>query len=165
MSTRHVLRDLAASRALAQTALRLHTIEGGPRQAEELISALLDHAGLAGVELEIDGVCVFGGTRAGLRSERAHAPSRLRCTLWGDEATPLETLAALSCAALARMPPRPPELSSAESRLLRHLKEGLRNKEIAAAMGCAEVTVERDLTRLYRRFAVRGRAALLLLIG
>lgn len=38
---------------------------------------------------------------------------------------------------------------------------GLANKEIAAKLGCAEVTVEAHLTAVYRRASVESRVELL----
>jgi DNA-binding NarL/FixJ family response regulator len=45
--------------------------------------------------------------------------------------------------------------------VLKLLLEGLSNKEIAAHLGIAEVTVKAHLTRLYRRYGVRTRLQLL----
>ena len=45
--------------------------------------------------------------------------------------------------------------------LLRMLEEGLSNKEMAARMNVAEVTVKARLSRLYRRFGVQTRTQLL----
>lgn len=44
--------------------------------------------------------------------------------------------------------------------VLRHVVEGLPTKAIAATLGCTERTVEFHLTRLYRKTATDGRAAL-----
>ena len=53
------------------------------------------------------------------------------------------------------------ELSDDERILLRMLDSGLTNKEMAAELGIAEVTVKSRLGRLYRRFGVRTRVQLL----
>jgi len=49
-----------------------------------------------------------------------------------------------------------------ERAVLEHLAAGKSNKEIGAALECAEVTVETHLSALFRRAAVRGRVELLL---
>ncbi len=54
-----------------------------------------------------------------------------------------------------------PELSDSEQALLRMLDQGLSNKEMAAQMGLAEITIKTRLARLYRRFGVRTRVQLL----
>jgi DNA-binding NarL/FixJ family response regulator len=54
-----------------------------------------------------------------------------------------------------------PPLTDAERSLLRMLAQGLTNKEMAAELGVAEVTVKTWLARLYRRFNVRSRVQLL----
>jgi len=48
-----------------------------------------------------------------------------------------------------------------ELSILRLLQQGLPNKEIARALGIAEVTVKTHLTKLYRRFGVHTRLELL----
>lgn len=48
-----------------------------------------------------------------------------------------------------------------EQVLLHLLRDGLSNKEIAARLGVAEVTVKSRLTRLYRRYGVKTRLQLL----
>ena len=53
------------------------------------------------------------------------------------------------------------EIESDELALLRYLHEGLSNKEIAARLNVAEVTVKAKLGRLYRRFRVNTRLQLL----
>ena len=53
------------------------------------------------------------------------------------------------------------ESDDGEQLLLRFLRDGLSNKEIAARLGLAEVTVKARLTRLYRRHGVRTRLQLL----
>jgi DNA-binding NarL/FixJ family response regulator len=52
------------------------------------------------------------------------------------------------------------KLSSRESRVLEHLAAGKSNKEIAAALQCAEVTVEKCLTQLFRTSGARSRTEL-----
>lgn len=48
-----------------------------------------------------------------------------------------------------------------ETALLKLLKDGLSNKEIASTLGLAEVTVKSRLTKLYKRFNIRTRLQLL----
>ena len=48
-----------------------------------------------------------------------------------------------------------------EITILKLLKDGLSNKEIAASLGVAEVTIKAHLTKLYRRFGIRTRLQLL----
>lgn len=55
----------------------------------------------------------------------------------------------------------PAELSDSEQHLLRMLHQGLSNKEMAAELGLAEITVKSRLARLYRRFGVNTRVQLL----
>lgn len=52
-------------------------------------------------------------------------------------------------------------LSNSERTLLRMLADGLSNKEMAAQLGLAEITVKTRLAKLYRRFGVRTRVQLL----
>jgi DNA-binding NarL/FixJ family response regulator len=52
-------------------------------------------------------------------------------------------------------------LSAGETHLLTMLDEGLTNKEMAARMGVAEVTIKARLATLYRRFGLRTRVQLL----
>jgi DNA-binding NarL/FixJ family response regulator len=54
-----------------------------------------------------------------------------------------------------------PSLSDSEAALLRMLDQGLGNKEMAAQLGLAEITIKTRLARLYRRFGVRTRVQLL----
>lgn len=55
----------------------------------------------------------------------------------------------------------PSRLTPAETALLRMLDQGMSNKEMAAELNVAEVTVKTRLARLYRRFGVRSRTQLL----
>ncbi len=48
-----------------------------------------------------------------------------------------------------------------ELTLLRLLHDGLSNKEIAARLGLAEVTIKARMSRLYRKYGVRTRVQLL----
>jgi DNA-binding NarL/FixJ family response regulator len=57
--------------------------------------------------------------------------------------------------------PTAEELSQPEQDLLRLLHQGLSNKEMAAELGVAEITVKSRLARLYRRFGVNTRVQLL----
>jgi DNA-binding NarL/FixJ family response regulator len=52
-------------------------------------------------------------------------------------------------------------LGSSDHALLRMLNDGLTNKEMAAQIGVAEITVKTRLARLYRRCGVRSRVQLL----
>jgi DNA-binding NarL/FixJ family response regulator len=60
-----------------------------------------------------------------------------------------------------RSPARAEALAAAELSLLRMLDDGLTNKEMAAQLGVAEITIKTRLARLYRRFGVRSRVQLL----
>lgn len=55
----------------------------------------------------------------------------------------------------------PAALTAGENALVRMLDQGLTNKEMAAQLNVAEVTVKTRLARLYRRFGVRTRTQLL----
>lgn len=55
-------------------------------------------------------------------------------------------------------------LSLRQREVLDRMAQGRSNKEIASDLGCAEVTVEMHLTRIYRRVGVRGRQDLLCLL-
>lgn len=55
----------------------------------------------------------------------------------------------------------PSLLSTSDEALLKMLEEGLGNKEMAARLGVAEITVKTRLARLYRRFGVNTRVQLL----
>jgi DNA-binding CsgD family transcriptional regulator len=52
-------------------------------------------------------------------------------------------------------------LSAKQRRVMAELVVGKRNKEIAAALGCAEVTVEYHLSAIRRKTGLGGRAALI----
>ncbi len=52
-------------------------------------------------------------------------------------------------------------VTASDQALLRMLVDGLTNKEMAAELGVAEITVKTRLARLYRRFGVRTRVQLL----
>jgi len=52
-------------------------------------------------------------------------------------------------------------LSPRQSRVLTELARGKSNKEIAEALGCAEVTVEYHLSAIRRKTGLKGRAALI----
>jgi DNA-binding NarL/FixJ family response regulator len=52
-------------------------------------------------------------------------------------------------------------LGASDHALLRMLEDGLTNKEMAAQLGVAEITVKTRLARLYRRCGVRSRVQLL----
>jgi DNA-binding NarL/FixJ family response regulator len=61
-----------------------------------------------------------------------------------------------------RTPNKPEEsLNDADQSLLSMVTEGLTNGEIAGRLGVKEMTVKRQLSRLYRRFRVRTRAQLI----
>jgi DNA-binding NarL/FixJ family response regulator len=51
-------------------------------------------------------------------------------------------------------------LSVRQARVLELVANGESNKEIARALGCAEVTIENHLTELFRRSGARSRAGL-----
>jgi DNA-binding CsgD family transcriptional regulator len=51
-------------------------------------------------------------------------------------------------------------LSARQARVLELVADGVSNKEIALALGCAEVTIENHLTELFRRSGARSRAGL-----
>lgn len=55
----------------------------------------------------------------------------------------------------------PAALTTSDQMLLRMLSDGLSNKEMAAELGIAEITVKTRLARLYRRFNLRTRVQLL----
>jgi len=85
-----------------------------------------------------------------------------RGKLWG----PRDTVALMARRIAERKPGvRRPEIVDGLSRddltILRCLKEGLTNKEIASRLSVAEVTVKARLTRLYKRFGVTRRLQLL----
>lgn len=52
-------------------------------------------------------------------------------------------------------------LSARQTTFLEQLARGLSNKEIAAHVGCAEVTVEKQLTQLFRTAKARSRTELM----
>lgn len=52
-------------------------------------------------------------------------------------------------------------LTQKQSRVIAELVIGKANKEIAVALGCAEVTVEYHLTAIRRKTGLDGRAALI----
>jgi DNA-binding NarL/FixJ family response regulator len=52
-------------------------------------------------------------------------------------------------------------LSTKQRLVLAELVMGKRNKEIAATLGCAEVTVEYHLSAIRRKTGLHGRAALI----
>jgi len=54
-----------------------------------------------------------------------------------------------------------PALGASDRALLKMLADGLSNKEMAAELGIAEITVKTRLARLYRRFGVNTRVQLL----
>jgi DNA-binding NarL/FixJ family response regulator len=61
----------------------------------------------------------------------------------------------------ARVGESPNSLTASDQTLLRLLAQGLANKEMAASLGIAEITVKTRLARLYRRFGVNTRVQLL----
>jgi DNA-binding NarL/FixJ family response regulator len=61
----------------------------------------------------------------------------------------------------SQAPPSEPILDPDAQALLRMLEEGLSNKEMAARLEVAEITVKTRLSRLYRRFGVQTRTQLL----
>ncbi|GAC1434726.1 MAG: two-component system response regulator NarL [Thermoanaerobaculia bacterium] len=52
-------------------------------------------------------------------------------------------------------------ITSRDAAILKLLQQGLSNKEIAQALGVAEVTIKSHLTKLYRKFGVHTRLELL----
>jgi DNA-binding NarL/FixJ family response regulator len=52
-------------------------------------------------------------------------------------------------------------LTRRQSEVLLHLSSGQANKEIARALGCAEVTVESHMTQLLRKVGVDSRGQLI----
>jgi DNA-binding CsgD family transcriptional regulator len=85
--------------------------------------------------------------------EALQAFERLGARLWADRARD----------ELARISGRRPatgELTATETELAALAAEGLSNKEIAAALHMSVHTVEGHLTRIYRKLAIRSRAAL-----
>ena len=80
-----------------------------------------------------------------------------RGKMWG----PREAIALMAHRVLERGEPARTDVQSADLLLLRHLHEGLSNKEIAARLNIAEVTVKVRLGRLYRKFGVNTRLQLL----
>lgn len=86
----------------------------------------------------------FGTALARVSSERRGAPSEL-------SVAPQDALG--RAASAWRLTPRQREV-------LRGLLDGKTNKEIAAALGCAEATVEVHVTALYRRSGVSNRTGL-----
>lgn len=80
-----------------------------------------------------------------------------RGKMWGSrEAIALMAQRILDCGE----PPKN-DIEAADLLLLRHLHEGLSNKEIARRLNVAEVTVKVRLGRLYRKFGVNTRLQLL----
>mgnify|MGYP000607092176 CR=1 FL=1 len=51
-------------------------------------------------------------------------------------------------------------MSEREKGIIKHLREGLKNKQIAASMCLNEATLKADLSALYRKFEVRNRTLL-----
>jgi two-component system response regulator DevR len=80
-----------------------------------------------------------------------------RGKMWG----PREAIALMAHRLLERPEPARTDIESADLLLLRHLHEGLSNKEIAGRLHVAEVTVKVRLGRLYRKFGVNTRLQLL----
>jgi ATP/maltotriose-dependent transcriptional regulator MalT len=57
------------------------------------------------------------------------------------------------------------ELTRAEQRVAAHVAQGLRNREIAAALFMSVATVEAHLTRIYRKLDIRSRTELARLVA
>jgi DNA-binding CsgD family transcriptional regulator/PAS domain-containing protein len=55
-------------------------------------------------------------------------------------------------------------LTARQSDILLRTLEGLRSREIASALGCAEVTIEKHLTAVFRKAGVRDRQALVVAV-
>jgi DNA-binding CsgD family transcriptional regulator len=55
-------------------------------------------------------------------------------------------------------------LTARQTLVLRHVADGLSNKEIAARLDCAEATVEQHLTALYRKAGAQGRPLIVALL-
>ena len=53
------------------------------------------------------------------------------------------------------------ELTSRQSEVFTSMVRGLSNKEIAAALGCAEKTVELHVTQILQKARVQGRTQLI----
>jgi len=77
-------------------------------------------------------------------------------SLWMPRDAVTSMVHQLRTGAVAPVPLAPPEVA-----LLQMLDQGLTNKEMAAQLGLAEITVKTRLARLYRRFGVHTRVQLL----
>ncbi len=95
------------------------------------------------------------GAPPGGLARAVHVVSRGK--MWG----PREAIALMAHRILGRGEPAKTDIESADLLLLRHLHEGLSNKEIASRLNIAEVTVKVRLGRLYRKFGVNTRLQLL----
>jgi two-component system response regulator DevR len=90
-----------------------------------------------------------------LSGPRARLLDALRVIREGDLWAPRTAVALL-----ARPPGSIEEDTGSDAVVLSLLLEGLSNKEIAARLGMAEVTVKSRLTRLYKKYGVRTRLEL-----
>ena len=80
-----------------------------------------------------------------------------RGAMWAPEEAMLSIVQQLRTGAT----PQNEQLTAADRALLDMLHEGLSNKEMAARLGLAEITVKTRLARLYRRYGVKTRVQLL----
>jgi DNA-binding NarL/FixJ family response regulator len=62
-------------------------------------------------------------------------------------------------ALLGTRPPAPGGLSAREIEVLAHLSRGATNREIAAALGISERTIDRHVSNIYTKLDVSSRAA------
>lgn len=117
----------------------------------------------------LEDVDVRAAFRRGARGVvlKEHAPQELvRCVRtvhaggWWLEHTGLTHAEAI------KTPPRPrrsgPELTDRENEIVTHVRDGLRNKEIAAKLGIAEGTVKIHLNNIYRKLGVDSRVGLVI---
>jgi DNA-binding CsgD family transcriptional regulator len=58
-----------------------------------------------------------------------------------------------------------PDLTPRENDVVGHLYRGCSNKQIAARLGLSEFTIENNLRRIYRKFSVHNRTALMAAVG
>lgn len=154
----------------------------GERSLQVIVDVLVEHP-------EVDGAHASAGAEqasAGAVGAEEHAIVAAvrrdgiaigRVALWPRGLSPhgvARTLAELAAAKVAvcahrehvagNAPPNARPLNAQHARVAELVRAGLTNKEVAARLGCSEVSVERHLTRLYRHHGVRRRGELIVLL-
>jgi DNA-binding CsgD family transcriptional regulator len=143
---------------LARAAAVLAAVDGDPRGAADRLRAALPAAHPYPLELARAQLTLGELERRARR--RATARTELLCAAEAFDAAQCLPWLAHSRRRLARLDAPAAEPTELERQIVRLVRAGATNRQIAAALHVSVKSVEGSLTRLFRRYGVRDRAGL-----